>query len=204
MADPSSSSEADELTKMLIEMESLKLIASNQQKKIAQLEKTRNLTKTATSASSLSKCPASLPNIKVVPIAPYGARPEGRTSTKVKGFLYNVRSVAGPHSMDDTQTLALAECRLQEKAAAWIIRLESTALKPVTFAEFESAMLKEFVPSDERARAKTRLLTLKINRNTRIEQHITLFQSLLDVANAPLDKRTSSSLCLYQRTTRTT
>ncbi len=88
--------------------------------------------------------------------------------------------------MDDAQTLALAEWHLQEKAAAWIMRLESTALKPVTFADFESAMLTEFVPSDERARAKTRLLRLKINGNTRIEQHITLFQSLLDVANVPL------------------
>ena len=124
--------------------------------------------------------------VKAPPIPAFSGSNEERSSIKVKGFIYNVRKVGALSSMSEPQMLALAECHLQAVAANWMMRLEQTKTKPATLEQLESLMIKEFVPSDERARARMKLITLHMK--TSVDAHLTQFQELLHCVNMPLSE----------------
>ena len=105
---------------------------------------------------------------------------------KVKGFLYNVRKVGNLSNMSDQEMLNLAECHLQDNAATWMMDLEEEGKKPESLDELEKMMLAEFVPSDERARARMKLMSLQQKKS--IESHITTFQELVAVCKMPISE----------------
>ena len=130
--------------------------------------------------------PNSSPNprartLKAPPIPAYAGKKDEKTSVKVKGFIYNVRKVGKLSGMTDLELLDLAECHLQSHAATWMMKLEKDKKKPSTLNEMETMMLKEFVPSDERARARMKLMTFKQSKD--METHITRFQELVEVCS---------------------
>ena len=83
--------------------------------------------------------------------------------------------------------LALAECHLQANAAAWMMRMEKADTKPTTLDELQNMLIKEFVPPDERSRARMRLLTLQM-RQKATEAHIACFQELVEMCSMPLSE----------------
>lgn len=95
-----------------------------------------------------------LNSLKSPPIPVFAGKPSDCTSTKVKGFISNVRRVGCLcNNVDESKLLQLAECHLQDRASTWLTRLEDHDEKPVTLAELQAAMIKEFVPSNEKAKA---------------------------------------------------
>ena len=125
-------------------------------------------------------------SVKPPPIPAYCGNKDERSSVKVKGFIYNVRKVGALSNMNESQMLALAECHLQSNAAGWMMRMEKANTKPGTLDELQDMLIKEFVPSDERSRARMKLLTLQMKRST--EAHITLFQELVEMCSMPLSE----------------
>lgn len=61
--------------------------------------------------------------------------------------------------MIDEQMVQLAECYFQDRAAAWIMRMETNSNKPCYLAALKSAMITEYVPPDEKAGFKTKLIS---------------------------------------------
>lgn len=64
------------------------------------------------------------------------------------------------NNVDEDKLLQLAECHLQDPASTWITRLEVREEIPATLATLQKAIIKEFVPSNEKARAKLKLMAL--------------------------------------------
>ncbi len=89
-------------------------------------------------------------------------------------------------NVDDDKLAELAECHFQDKAAAWIMRLEQSSTKPTTLADLQAAMISEFVPADEKARAKVRLMNLRISKS--LEAHLSIFQDLVEICGTPLSE----------------
>ncbi len=127
-----------------------------------------------------------LRNLKAPPIPVYSGKKDERTTVKVNGFVYNVRKVGALSNMNDAKLLAMAECHLQDKAAAWIMRCERAGTKPTTVAELQAAMIKEFVPADEKARAKMDLMNIEMKAS--MDAHIAKFQELVEICSTPLSE----------------
>lgn len=101
-------------------------------------------------------------HIKAPAIPYFSGDVKSCTFTKVKSFLYNVKKSAVFSKMSEERTVALAECYFTDIAASWMMRLEEEGRKPQTMAELQAAMIKEFVPPDEKARAKIELMNFKM------------------------------------------
>ena len=125
--------------------------------------------------------------VKAPPIPAYCGNKDERSSVKVRGFVYNVRKVGALSCMNEAQMLALAECHLQANAAAWMMSMEKADTKPTTLDELQNMLIKEFVPSDERSRARMSLLTLQM-RQKATEAHIACFQELVEMCSMPLSE----------------
>ena len=80
--------------------------------------------------------------------------------------------------------MALAECHLTDIAASWIMRTEEEGRKPSSITELQDAMMKEFVPPDEKARAPLELLELKMKES--MDSHIARFKKLAEITSVPL------------------
>lgn len=121
---------------------------------------------------------------KSPPIAVFTGKAGDCNSTRVKGFINNVKRIGRlSNNNDEGKLLMLAECHLQDRASTWITRLEARDQKPSTFDELQAAMLKEFVPSNEKARAQLKLMTFKM-RGT-IDKHIEEFVDLIEICDTP-------------------
>lgn len=121
---------------------------------------------------------------KSLPIAVFTGKAGDCNSTRVKGFINNVKRIGRlSNNNDEGKLLMLAECHLQDRASTWITRLEARDQKPSTFDELQAAMLKEFVPSNEKARAQLKLMTFKM-RGT-IDKHIEEFVDLIEICDTP-------------------
>ncbi len=99
---------------------------------------------------------------------------------------YNVRKVGALSNMPEERMLELDECYLQDKAAAWMMRLEKTNKKLTTITELQECMISEFVPSYEVTRAKHALVKIKYKSN--IENHISRFQDYVEICSTPLSE----------------
>lgn len=148
-----------------------------QQEQINNMQRTNNSRQTGGSRNNTIKAP---------PVPAYSGKKDEKSSVKVKGFIYNVRKVGALSNMDEAQLLTLAECHLQDNAASWMMRLEESDAKPTTLDQLQTMMVKEFVPSDERSRARMKLLTLQMKKNA--ESHISHFQDLVQMCNMPLSE----------------
>ena len=60
-------------------------------------------------------------------------------------------------------------------------KLEKVNRKTSSLTELEALTLKEFVSSDERARARMKLMTFKQTKD--VDSHIMRFQELVEVCN---------------------
>lgn len=127
-----------------------------------------------------------LRSLKAPPIPIFSGKSDERTTTKVRGFIYNVRKTGKLTNLTEEKLVELAECHLQDKAAAWIMRLEQNDAKPTTIDDLQTMMISEFVPHDERARAKVRLMNMELK--TSIETHIEKFQDLIEICATPISE----------------
>ncbi len=127
-----------------------------------------------------------LRSLKAPPIPIFSGKSDERTTTKVRGFIYNVRKTGKLTNLTEEKLVELAECHLQDKAAAWIMRLEQNDAKPTTIDDLQTMMISEFVPHDERARAKARLMNMELK--TSIETHIEKFQDLIEICATPISE----------------
>lgn len=123
---------------------------------------------------------------RVPQIAAYSGSRDQQTSTKVKSFVFNVRKVGQMNKMSEASMVAFADCYLQDRAARWMMRLEDSNEKPSSMSELQDAMIKEFIPPDEKARAKKKLMTLKLLKT--VEQYILSFRDLVDICGTPLSE----------------
>ncbi len=84
-----------------------------------------------------------LQGLKAPPIPVFTGKSQDCTSVKVKSFIFSVRRMGClSNTQNDMQLVQLATCHLQERAALWISRIESTPDMPQTLAELQSAMMK--------------------------------------------------------------
>ena len=63
------------------------------------------------------------------------------------------------------------------------MRLESRGEKPTDVDALQMAMLKEFVQSDECARAKVRLMEIKMRSS--MDEHVSKFKRLVEITEVP-------------------
>lgn len=125
-----------------------------------------------------------LNTLKSPPILVFIAKPSDCTSTKVEVFISSVRRAGRlSNNVDQYKLLQLPECHLQDRASAWITRLEDHDEKPVTFTELQRAMVKEFVSSYEKSRAQLKLVTLQMRRS--LDKHIEDFTNLVKTCKTP-------------------
>lgn len=122
-------------------------------------------------------------SVRAPSISFFSGEGEGRTSAKVKSFIYNVKKAGVFSGIGEDRLLALAECYCTDSAAAWLMRLESRGEKPTDVNALQVAMLKEFVPPDERARAKFRLMEKKMTSS--MDEHVTKFKKLVEITEVP-------------------
>ena len=96
-------------------------------------------------------------------IAPFSGKIEQQNSTKVKSFMFSIRKVGLVANMSETDMLALADCYLQDKAATRMMSLQARGEKHRSLEKLQKALIDEFVPADEKARAKAKLMRLKLS-----------------------------------------
>ncbi len=88
--------------------------------------------------------------------------------------------------MYDSRLLALTECHFEDKAASWMMRLEQSNQKQMNIAALQASMIKEFVPPDEKARAKIKLMNCHMKGS--VDKHITYFPDLVEIYGTPLSE----------------
>ncbi len=125
-------------------------------------------------------------NLKAPTIKAYAGTDKQRNSVSVRGFFYRVQKVGALSNISEEKMLSSPECHSQEKAAAWMMRLEQDGEKPATVSELQSEMIKEFVPSDEITQAKFKLMKLRFKSN--MERHISTFEENVQICDTPLSE----------------
>lgn len=83
----------------------------------------------------------------------------------------------------DEKHLEIAEFCLEGKEATWMKSLENDDTKPTTLEALESAMFKDFVPANEKNKAKVKLMNLKLK--TSVKEHIFFSQELVNISETP-------------------
>lgn len=73
-----------------------------------------------------------------------------------------------------------------------MMSLERDGKKPRTTGELQEAMIREFVPQNEMARAKNRLMNLK--QTGTMENYVSTFRDLVKLCDTPLSKACRSFL----------
>lgn len=126
--------------------------------------------------------------IKSPPVSCYSGKPSERTSEKVKSFFYSIHKFGILNKYNDEQLVAFAECYLQDRAASWIMRLETNGTKPTTLEDLKKAMIKEFVPANEKAKARVRLMDIKSHQSSDLEEHIAKFEDLVSLCDTPVNE----------------
>ena len=102
----------------------------------------------------------------------------------MKSFIYNVSKADVFSNLSEAKLVALAECHLTDIAASRMMRTEEEGRKPSSITELQDAMMKEFVPPDEKARAQLELMDLKMKESMNI--HIARFKKLAEITSVPL------------------
>lgn len=126
--------------------------------------------------------------VKSIPISTFSGKANERNSLSVRGFLYSVTRAGTMYKYSDSEMVELAECHFQGRAAAWITKLEASGKKPGKMSELRAAMLRQFVPTDEQARARNRLMDLQMKPRTTLESHINTFEDLMEICETPLNE----------------
>lgn len=122
--------------------------------------------------------------MKAPPIPVFSGGSTDRSSVNVKGFIFNVKRIGRlSNTSDEGKLLELAACHFQDRAAAWFCRLESCSNKPTNIEELQVAMMKEFVPTNEKARARIQLM--KLQTQFSMDSHISKFIDLVELCDTP-------------------
>lgn len=136
----------------------------------------------ANSSKEIAPSRNPLQALKAPPIPIFTGKICDCTSIKVKGFISNVRRIGNLTRASETQLVELAACHLQEKAATWITRVETSLEKPDNLEKLQVMMLKHFVPANEKTRAVTKLWAFKMI--SKMDKHINEFIELVELAEA--------------------
>lgn len=118
------------------------------------------------------------------PILVYAEKAEDCTRTKINGFICNVRRVGRlSNNNDESKLVQLAECHLQDRASTWINRFEERSDKPQPLQQLQNAMMRQFVPSNEEAKAQPNLLpfTLRVT----LDKHVNDFIEPMEICETP-------------------
>lgn len=139
-------------------------------------------------AASSAPRVTSSPRIKAPPVTCYSGKPSERNSEKFRSFFYSVCKFGALNHYSDEQMLAFAECYLQDRAAFWIMRLEREGNKPTSLDALKKAMIEEFVPANEKAKARVRLMDIKVSQSDDLEDHIAKFEDLITLCDTPVNE----------------
>lgn len=115
----------------------------------------------------------------------FSGKASDRTSEKVQSFFYEIHKYWSLCDYSQKKMLALAECCLQDKAATCITRLEHNSVTPNTLEEPRTAMSQEFVPSNEIAEARIKLMEIKRNEYVKLQDFISKFEDLIMLCGTP-------------------
>lgn len=155
----------------------LKKLVEDQQAKIQTLE--------SNGPSERPRNTNALSVLKSPPIPIFKGTEADCTSTKIKAFISNVKRVGRLSNNDEEDKLIqLATCHLHDRASTWITRIEANGDFPETLEELKNEMMKEFVPSNEKAKAQLKLLTFKMRSS--LDNHIEDFRELVEICNTPI------------------
>lgn len=126
----------------------------------------------------------SFPKTPTIPAS--SCKKEERNSTGVRGFIFNVKKVAALSNLSRSNMLALAVFHLQGKDATLYMRLEDACKNPMNLRELQITMIGEFVPPDEEANCKVKLLNLQMKGN--IGFHFSTFRHLIELSDTSKSK----------------
>ena len=168
------------ISKLQDEVATLTEMVRLQQETISRLSETRN------SDSSRTQMTSTRQGLNTPSIAIYSGKKEEKCTTKILGFLCSVRKNGKYGKLTDRQTLELAECHLRDGAATWYMGLEKNGETPGTMDDLQKAMIREFVPEDEKAQTKVKLMNLKFCGS--MENHINNFKKLVAACETPLSE----------------
>lgn len=174
------STAAEEMASLKATLEGLQELVTAQQQKIDALESQENSNQREAGPRNSNPLSA----LKSPPIPVFTGKSTDCSSMKIKAFISSVSRVARlSNNYDELKIVQLAVCHFQDRASTWITRLENTASRPTTIDELKEAMIKEFVPSNEKAKAQLKLLTFKMRNN--LEKHIEDFTDLIETCDTP-------------------
>lgn len=77
--------------------------------------------------------------------------------------------------------VSLAMCHFQDRAASWMLRLEQNDEKPSNLEERKRKMIKQFVPTNEKAAARFSLMEVKLKDCKDMDEHLTKFEDLVSL-----------------------
>lgn len=178
---PEDSNNAEAMRTLLVEFNRLCEVVSGQQQLIQSLQAAATPTPAPSSRNALNSL-----TLKAPPIPTFTGIQDERNSLKVKGFICGVRRFGRLSSTTNAKLLQLAEGHLQDRASAWLTRLETNGQKPTSIEELQKAMIQEFVPTNEKAKARISLMNLQMS--TSMEKHIGNFTDLVELCETPVHK----------------
>lgn len=133
---------------LLNQLNGLRNTVDSQQQLIQQLQNAQN--------NALNNDRNPFQGLKTTPIPVFFGKLSERTSIKVEISILNVKRVGTLTNADEPKLVELAACRLQEKAATWMTRLEAAGKKFETLLDLQTAVMKNFVSANEKTRATAR------------------------------------------------
>lgn len=176
-ATSNSNEETNLLKETLVNLQSL---VESQQARIEELEKERE----ENSGPVLRRNSNPLSALKYPPIPIFTGTVTEGTSMKIKAFISSVSRVAKlSNNSNEDKMVQLTICHLQDRASTCITRLESKGEMSSSIEELKEAMINEFAPSNETARAQFKLLTLNMQNN--LDKHIEDFIDLIETCDTP-------------------
>lgn len=75
-----------------------------------------------------------------------------------------------------------------------MLRMESENVKPTSIEELQKAMMEEFVPANEQATARVKLMKISLKNNGYIEDKIAQFEDLVTLCGT---QRNECYICFF-------
>lgn len=163
--------EASQLYQLRNELQALRDTVQTQSQTIETLQAQLQLSSQAHGSKTST-------TFKAPPVASFSGKDSDGTTEKVSSFFYSIKKYGQLCNYTEEKMLELAECHFQDRAASWMLRLETDKNKPTSLEELENAMIEEFVTANEMATARVKLMDFHLKDNSSMDDHIAKFEDL--------------------------
>lgn len=169
-----------EITSLKEHFKNLQKVIETQQYRIDMLESEKEASVQRSGGRSFNLLNA----LKFPPIPVFDGKFDDYTYTKIKGLISNQFRVArSSNNINKDKIVQRADCHLQDREYTWITRIENKGERPYKIEGLKDAMMKEFVLSNEKAKAQLKILSFKMGSN--LDKHIENYIDLIETYDTP-------------------